>query len=265
MKVNRIEEKEIVDFNSLKEFYDYINKTPFNNVFKNKEHSSSSTSRTSWYGTDSFEEATDLFIHGWKDMSNKLEQRIKAESKMESSFGYKNVLDVQGYQPVVPLYLQGVPTNMMRRKMVPIKSKIITVNKSVNYSGLWNVSDMEDESIKAFKIIKKLEAQGYRCNLNIVLGTTSDISFYVRIRVKSASEKLNISKLAFPMVHPSMLRRLLFRFIEVHPTVTKEFIFGYGSPISASSMREVFGDYTIPEKIYKDVDKIKSLDDLKNI
>lgn len=131
----------------------------------------------------------------------------------------RTCLGVQDYQAVVPLYLMGVPNNMVTKKMVPMKQKVITLNKSIDYNAGVSADDIMDESIKAMQIVKKLEAQGYRCNLNIVLGTSAGSKqFIIKVRIKSANEKLNISKLALPLVHPSMLRRLFFRFIEVYPT-----------------------------------------------
>jgi hypothetical protein len=160
---------------------------------------------------------------------------------------------------------------MMNKKMVPVKQKVITLNKSLDYNGGVDADKIVDESIKAMQIIKKLEAQGFRCNLNICLGTTagwgSDArQFIIKIRIKSANEKLNVSKLAFPLVHPSMLRRLFFRFMEVYPKVTKNFVSGYGHPATSSEMRNVFkGEYLLPNFIKKDVNTINTINDLETI
>jgi hypothetical protein len=83
------------------------------------------------------------------------------------------------------------------------------------------------------------------------------------VRIKSATEKLNVSKIAFPLVHPSMLRRLFFRYIEVYPNVTKSFVFGYGRPLN-EELKKILGEKEIflPNVINQDVQKIK---DLKNI
>ena len=59
--------------------------------------------------------------------------------------------------------------------------------------------------------------------------------------MKSANERLNISKLAFPLVHPSMFRRLYFRFIEVYPTIPRSFTYGYGKVPVASDFKAVCG------------------------
>ena len=157
---------------------------------------------------------------------------------------------------------------MINKKMVPIKQKVITLNKSIDYNCCVDADQIIEESVKAMQIVKKLEAQGYRCNLNIVLGSEAGgKQFVMKIRIKSANEKLNVSKLAFPLVHPSMLRRLFFRFIEVYPKVTSNFVVnGYGRPASSSQLRDVFkGEYLIPNFVKKDVNTIQTLNDLENI
>lgn len=271
MKVNELGTgkytKDIIEFDSLQDFYNYICVTPFNEAFRWAEHSSVKANK-SWTKTENFEEAVQLFKNGWSDMASKLVQRLKViESKTEPMKKPRNQLDVCGYQAVVPLYLQGVPNSMINKKMQPIKQKVITLNKSIDYHGGISSNTIVEESIKAMQIVKKLEAQGYRCNLNLVLGTSQGYCrFFVKIRLKSASEKMNISKLAFPLVHPSMLRRLLFRFIEVYPKVTSGFVHGYGTPATSYDMRDVFkGEYLLPNIIHKDVNKITGIDDLEKI
>lgn len=262
---------EVVEFDSLQEFYKYICDTPFNEAFRWAEHSSV-TGDKHWTKTENFEEAVNLFKSGWSDMASKLVQKLKViESKTEPTMKPRNKLDVCGYQAVVPLYLQGVPNNMVNKKMVPVKQKVITLNKSLDYHGGTSSDKIIDESIKAMQIVKKLEAQGLRCNLNIVLGTSAGWGkdakqFIIKVRIKSANEKMNISKLAFPLVHPSMLRRLFFRFIEVYPNVTKNFVSGYGHPATSSEMRNIFkGEYLLPNFIKKDVNTIKGIEDLENV
>jgi hypothetical protein len=264
MKTKSVKNTEVVEFSSMNEFYKYLCDTPFNDVFRWKKHSSVDGDEY-FTGTKSFEEAVDLMKNGWKDMSQKLEKELKASSvTMEKVYKARNYKDVCGYQAIVPLYLQGIPNNMVNKKMVAVKQKVVTIDKSVDYSGSVNTQKIIDESVKALQIVKKIESQGVRCNLNIVIGSKEpDKNIFVKIRVKNASEKLNASKLAFPLVHPSMLRRLFFRFIEVHPTVTKSFVGGYGMPSVTNDLKEIFNDeYIIPAVFRKDISEVHSLDDL---
>ena len=272
MKVEKFDSKtEIIEYDSLKEFYDYICETPFNDAFRWANHYSV-TNTESFTKTKDFNEAVELFKHGWSDMASKLVQKLKViESKTQPMMKPRSKLDVCGYQAVVPLYLQGVPNSMINKKMTPVKQKVITINKSIDYGAITKADTIVDESIKAMQIIKKLEAQGFRCNLNIVLGSTAGFSsksrgFFIKIRIKSANEKMNVSKLAFPLVHPSMLRRLFFRFMEVYPNITKDFVGSYGMPSTANELRKIFpGEYLLPNFIKKDVNKINCIDDLENV
>lgn len=264
---------EVIEFDSLNDFYNYITKTPLNDSFRwNKLNSVSGSKK--FTQTESYEEAVELFKSGWSYMATKLVKKLKdIESSTKPTMKPKTTLSVCGYQAVVPLYLQGVPNNMVNKKLMPVKQKVITLNKSIGYASKVKSEQIIDESIKTLQIIKKFEAQGYRCNLNIIIGV-SEKYFYegknvlVKIKIKSANEKLNISKLAFPLVHPSMLRRLYLRLIEVHPTITKGFTCGYGHPYDDCTMKKIINknaEYLLPAFISKKIEEISSIDDLYNI
>lgn len=255
-----------IKYDSLNEFYNYICNTPFNDAFRWAKHSSVEGSEY-FTKTKNFDEAVDLFKNGWLDMAAMLNQKLKAETSKEFvGTTRKNIYDVVGYQASVPRYLQGVPNSMVRSVNVPVKNKVVTLVKSIDYAAMVDANTIVEESIKAMRIIKKLEGQGMKVNLDIAFGTkASGCNFVGRIRVKSANERLNVSKLAFPLVHPSMLRRLIFRWIEVYPQITKDFVRGYGRPISTEDLQSVVNEkeYVLPAIMHTDVDEIKSLEDLK--
>lgn len=219
-----VETWKMVEFDSLVDFYKYIMETPVNKAFKNK--SLSSIERGIWSGTNSFDEAVDLFKNGWTVGAQDLTKKLKvAETNQEVQTKYRDILSMAGYQAIVPLYLQGVPNCMVNKKPIPVKNKVITINKAICSSGSVSSETLMNESIKCFQIIKKIEASGIRINLNLMISTGH---VCIKIRLKSASEKLNISKLAFPLVHTAMFRRLYFRFVEVYPTIPKTYVAGYG-------------------------------------
>jgi len=268
-----------IEFDSIGEFYDYITKTPTNKVFKEHDEemkrfgetglSSQKTIRENWYGTKNFEEAVELLKNGIPDTSEKLTKLLKAEKKMQPVQAMKRVNSIQGFQPVVPLYLMGVPNNMISTKMSTVKQKVVNLYSNISY--LCNVTSRQinDECIKKFRLISKLESQNYRVNLFLVFGTKNTyngkMNFMASIKLKSANERLNVSKLAFPLTHPSMERRLIFRLVEVYPDMVKGFTSGYGYNIEGSMMDASFDGYVLPDFIKKNVDKITSLDELKNL
>lgn len=234
-----IEKWNLCEFDSLKEFYDYIINTPLNETFRWETLSSSKPNYKNWSGTDTFDEATELFKNGWKFGAEELTKKLKiVETQKEVQTTYKNVLSMCGYQAIVPLYLQGVPNNMVNKKMVPIKNKVITINKIISVSSSVSSETMKAESVKCFQIIKKIEQSGIRVNLNLMISTGHVCA---KIRLKSANEKLNISKLAFPLVHPAMFRRLYFRFIETYPTIPQSYRWGYGHVPQEKQFKAVCG------------------------
>lgn len=83
MRVEEINQAEVIEYDSLKEFYDYLCVTPFNDAFRWANHSSVTGDK--WFTkTESFDEAVELFKNGWSDMAGKLVQRLKViESKTE--------------------------------------------------------------------------------------------------------------------------------------------------------------------------------------
>ena len=221
------EDWKMCEFDSLKEFCDYVLNTPTNRAFGNTTSlTSSRVDKTKWSGTETFDEACKLLTNGWSVGAQSLSEKMNiARMDAQQQVIYKDVLSVCGYQAMVPLYLQGVPTNMMSKKIVPVKRKVITLNKVISVSASVSSQTMEEESIKCFQIIKKIESTGVRVNLNLTMSTGH---VCVKIRLKSAGERLNVSKLAFPLVHPAMFRRMYFRFVETYPTIPRSYTRGYG-------------------------------------
>lgn len=255
-------------FSSLNEFYNYLCNTPFNSAFRWATHSSVETSahKTKWTQTESFDEAVLLMKRGWSDMAQKLVNKLKVlDKKTAMVTKRRSVNSVAGFHPIVPLYLAGVPTSMVSYKMVPVKQKIVNITKLFNYSAGVSSETIIDESIKVLQIVKKLEAQGYSVNVNVAFGSSSGgRNIAASIRIKNANERLNVSKLAFPMVHPSMLRRLMFRYIEVTPNATKGYAKGYGAPVSKSEMQVMFPDNIVIPAIWNtDVNKIDTVDQIR--
>lgn len=238
----------IREFDGLNEFESYITNTPLNETFRWQKLSSTDGS----YGftqTHSYEEATKLFKDGWSSMAQDLTKKLKViQNQVVDAQVQKILYDVVGFQASVPRYLQGIPTSMVNKKRVPVKQRVITLNKDISYNCGITTEQIIQASVQTLQLIKKIEAQGIRVNLNLVWGVTAgDTKEVAKIRLKSANERLNISKLAFPLVHPSMLRRLCFRYLEVAPTVTKSYTWGYGAPMDGSQLKTYCKDeYVLP-------------------
>ena len=242
-------------FNSLGEFYKFVSETKENLVFMGKPLSSKTRDKK-FTGTKSFEEAVELMKNGWDEGAKNLEGKLQAKLKtLKPKTTQRSKYDVVGGNCSVPRYLQGVPTNMVNKKPVVQKTKVVTINKSIAYNAFVTTEQIIEESIKALIIVYEIEAAGTRVNLNIIVESRegNEIAAFT-VRIKSANERLNVSKLAFPLVHPSMLRRWL----EVSPLVTNpSFNYGYGSAVDEKESRQYLpkGEILLPAFI-PDVDKV---------
>lgn len=261
----------IVEYSSIHEFVDYCMKTPNNTSFSNKRDCRSEaidSERTRFTGTKSLDEALDLMRNGWGEGSEKLSHIFKEKVKAaEIGKVRKNVIGVQGYQPIVPLYLANQPESMVSSVMKPMKQKIVTLDKDICYSCRTESDDIFEHSARALRVIHNFESSGYRCNLNVVLGTSDYYGkeYYIKVKVKSANERFNISKMTFPLAHTSMLRRLYFKWLEVYPGVPRSFVGGYGSPCTMEELKEVYkDDYILPRFIDIDLEKARNVDELYN-
>lgn len=236
------------EFGSIQEFVEYIEGTPLNNVFRWKQLGSTDTSQVHWYQTSSYEDAQYRLKNGDKALAEKLTGTLKLEKHTENMMVQKPTYGVAGYQASVPRYLQGIPTSMVTKKAVVQKQKVITITKNIGYTAMFSGQQIIDEAVKAVQLINTIEAHGIRCNLYVTsIAKDGDTAIGFRVKIKSANERTHMSKLAFPLANPSMLRRFAFRYREVAPETTNGFGSGYGFSLQPQFLFETKkGEYFIP-------------------
>lgn len=243
------------EFKSLGEFYDVAKENVQFEFPVIKEAYEISQSNTKWTMTESFDEAVELAYGGWSEGSVKLTEGMKKISLKERKAVRQYFNDVCGFQAMVPLYLNGVPTNMLNQRVKMIKNKVITVNKMIGFLGHHSADEMLKLNASTLSLINDLEQAGYRVNLNVLycsnVPSGSKEFRVVKIRAKSANEKLNVSKLAFPLCHPSMHRRIYFNYLNVRRTNGVSGSSQYGENLidhcKATGMFK--GEYILPQKL----------------
>lgn len=264
----------LVEFDSIKDFLKYLDETPFNKVYQQEYYRHSLTGTKGFTGTENFEQAMSLLKNGWDDTAKKMNMDI-SKMQFNKKLINKTLFDSVGFQCSVPRYLMGVPDSMINNKKVVIKNKIINITKNVYFTCRISTETMIEEGIKTLAIIKQLEKIGYRVNLDVVMGSAEDDgrnkrrNILIKIRIKNASERLNLSKIAFPIAHPSMLRRFYLNFLEKYPYTTDRFRNGYGYCISRSVIKKIINvgpnDLYIGEKVELHSEDIKTVRSLKDL
>lgn len=254
----------MVVFNSITELVQFNRETERTQFYKNYHVSDEGSNRYSFTKTNSYEEAEDLLLHGWDEMAEKLTKKI---SNVKCQNGYKNktVYGVQGYQACVPRYLQGMPDSMVSNKRIVTKQKVLNIIKDFGYSASTSAQKIERESIKVLNMVNDLESRGYRVNLSITFVSKCNGRggryTSMLVKIKNASQRMNIKQMAFPLVHPSMFRRIVFGMIE-RLEETKNFGHGYGWCTEYEETKHLFkGNYFIPrivsEEEITDIEKYK--------
>lgn len=254
----------IAKFESLNEATEYYMAQPINHIFKENERKnrlSSIVGEERFTGTKSMDDALRLMREGWDSGAKKLTKSLRLKNlETQPKEVKKAIFDIVGFQASVPRYLQGVPTSMVNKKTVKQKQKVITLIKSSTYNAMTSAQQIMEDSVKFLQIVQAIEAKGVRVNIycafhTIVNGRSEQI--FTKIKIKSANERLNLAKMAFPLMHPSFLRRIMFRAVETNPDVKNTgWLGGYGMPAEPKDTNKLLekGEYYIP--VFSKVDEI---------
>lgn len=251
----------ITEYNSVGEFLADINSLPNNKFFADRDPSSQTKedNDNGWHASRDYARATYMATNGWEYAAEKMASKVKMTNGVSSPVrSSKPAYGVVGSQASVPRYLQGIPTNMVSRQTVYSKQKVVTVTKDISYSARWSSEAIIRESIKALQIIQSMENGGQRVRLNVMLATgRNDKDSICKVCVKQPDERMNISKMAFALAHPAMLRRFFFKWIETDPFTEFDVGYAYGTPSSLNIKEKAMADteYYIPEEI-KDLDEL---------
>lgn len=248
-------------FESIADMNEYLSKAIPNRFFQG-ESLSSQERGSGFSNTSSYQEAEELFAKGWTVFAEKLSKNIPVQTANAMANRSKPSFGVIGSQASVPRFLQGIPTNMVDRKTVQQKQKVIVLNKNIGFSASTNASIIEKEGLKSLQVIQLLENKGYRVKLNMFFITERfPEALAFRVTVKKPDERFSLLKIAFPIAHPAMLRRIGFHWIESHPNMTRrEFVAGYGSP-AADYLKNLVAktEYILPNFIDNVEEYVKKL------
>ena len=219
-------EKDFLEkFESISEFQRAINTREVHEFYKDILSSENATK--TFTGTESYEEAENLLLHGDKSIAAKLvECNGKRMNEAKKNTIYNSPV---GFVPNIPNYLSGRPDNMFAVKTQTYKScKVLNVcvNSAVSFDV--TTKDIIAFNQKLLNVVYTLEKRGYR--LNLYVGVVAE---FLRsknigacfIKVKDSGKLLNVTNVAYPLCNASFLRRHFFKWVE---TNGKTFAGSYG-------------------------------------
>lgn len=218
-------------FNDMDDFLSYVKDAKVNSMFL--YNMDSVENDYNFTGTHSYREAWNLCRYtmskGFSQFADKFDSLnyfIDSEDKQEDYYS------VSGFLPSVPRYLLNIPTSMHSYHLVK-EEPTVHIYMNFSYSADTSLKAVENRGVIVLSLISYLERKGYKVNFyGFDLSHTRSYSemIFMEIPFKKDYEKLNLKTLYFPLVHPSFLRRLLFRVTEKLPLRSREWVGTYGIP-----------------------------------
>jgi len=190
------------------------------------------------------EETYTMLREGYQPTVDALKSKLKISAAGQGK-RFKSFNDVVGYQPIIPNAIMGLPNSMVNSSLKPIKTKVIDVYYEMTVAAYTESSDLIKAGQKMLGVIMELEAQGYRFNLYCTQGyyDTSNGCDMVCIKVKSASQPMDLKRMSFPISHTAFFRGIGFDWYSKFPKGT--YRSGYGHAISYDkSQSEIQEEYS---------------------
>lgn len=220
-------EDHIYKFNSPFEFIDYLGEPG-----EFEESAAVSEQRTEFTGTETYEDAKKIAFEGFE-----VSDVIATLSELEKTFESQEIAvqhDVQGSFVDVGAYMTGEPECMI--DFAEIERPNSSIKFVMNASEAYEVTSQQilNRGACLAGVVDCLQKKGVPSEVFLSIpmrgiNTAGKPDFMVLIKIKEASESLNLNLLT-GVLHPSLLRRIYFNFVE--KTYQAEARRNYGIPIT---------------------------------
>lgn len=212
--------------------------------------------RKSFHSVDSIDEAYNLLATGWTQGLDTMNASLSNAKTMagQKRAAFKN--DVVGFAPIVPLAMMNVPHSMINTAIKRVKSKVIKVMYNLGDSCGVSTDQFFKRGKKVMETVVALERNGYRCELYSAQAYSDNrTSDFLLVKVKEASQPLDVKRVMFPFTHPAMFRVIGFDWEDKCPSAPHRH--GRGRPLHVSlgsrtrdAIKEAFGE----EYVYLDAE-----------
>lgn len=206
-----------------------------NGAFQSLPCASLSNQDLSWHGGVTLAQAIELGWQGWPEGKKRLQdlqEQVESLRLMPQAWRAIPTWDVAGEEPDVGRFLEGLPENMMT--LVPRTQpygKVIRL--LVESACCWTIpaSQILLRGAALLTAICKAKMLGYTIDLALIFNISSNyskVAMETTIPILLAGEILDIDRLAFMLLHPCVLRRLMLAMNECEPVdIRRAFGFHY--------------------------------------
>lgn len=195
-------------YNSIAEFQKALERREIGYMYDRKN------TNVDFRGTRTHEEADKLLING-DTFTAKIIRSCNTQKKNNRT---TNTIkqDFCGFVPNVGAVVSGSPINMYNIKQTTYKStKVLNLVYFVGASCATDKTELAEAGAKLLNVINTIEARGYKVNLFVATclipqingRKRADSRLNLAIKIKDSGKHLNITKIAYPIAHPSFFRR----------------------------------------------------------
>lgn len=229
-------EYKIKKFNSIAEYDAWLSKQSPLPFYADNPVSQSEDSK--FAGTASFDEANKLMLYGDTKLAKKVNKVVGTmRQKINASRPKKRMVQaVGGFMPNVPAYLSGAKKQMWRIQEKRVRDRVMTiVFNSAIHCGT-TVNEAIETCATLMQAIMKIEAAGIRVNLynaHYTADSSNNLIVGELIKIKDSGQYLDLLKMVYPMVNPSMHRRHHFKTIE---SLDERLGMCYGYPVRGGDL-----------------------------
>lgn len=211
-------EIERVEFDSLTEMAQYIEDNE--GKYAADCHGSSASTieeRNRFYYTRDMKEAIELARNGWKKGADLISKSLEHVHAIGKGYTFTPKSEVSGESVDIGKFLSGDPENMLEWELVETTGKKVV---DIYFNCVASASTDGQQLIRygsvCLTVVDYLESIGVRVNLYSYFSTPLQRKDKMIIcKLKGADEYLNLQSCAFGLCHPSMMRRFMFRIIEL--------------------------------------------------
>jgi hypothetical protein len=230
-------------FKSLESLIDTMEKRPLNTAFKalndipssqRDESERKGRGREAWSGSYTYDETKETLKKGYRDPLDQLKKAVLKTGQKDNYVRPRIHADFVGFAAHVPNTLMGLPQTMINRPKSKAAAKTIHLVYGFTAKSTTTPEELIKGGVNFISLANSLEKQGYRVKIDVIFcAIENKTAAAFTVNLKEYGQNMNLLKLAYPLVHVGMLRRLAFKWLETTPELKdKSFIHGYGIPLT---------------------------------
>ena len=174
-----------------------------------------------WCGVKTYNQALELLGEGYSPAVTQIYKEIKTKSGRSIdgiNSGFEVIASVEGYQPIVPLTLCGIPNNMLTRKVERIESRVFNLFIDTTCVSTTTIDDLVLCGIQLIKFIYNMEMCGHKINLYMCEAFAGEAGAdLLCIKTKNSSSPLDLKRISFPLCHTAFTRVICFDWYSKFP------------------------------------------------